>query len=222
MWCATQLVTDAEQTADSTIRAYQRARAKLCAGDAAAARAGFAAILPQMKTRYRNDGLRFIDFARSYFYALLASGQADEARRFLTDAEQGWTPASAERLFWKGDYAGSFAAYVADDGSVQRSPDEQAAHELDPHVAAAAEALRAGKPGAAVADMRAVSDGASLYVLMLGNLYAQRRDWPNAFRTWVTAADAGPSQPALEFYVLDRWNISALEMLYYYRVHAPH
>jgi hypothetical protein len=38
----------------------------------------------------------------------------------------------------------------------------------------------------------------------------------------VTAADAGPSQPALEFYVLDRWNISALEMLYYYRMHAPH
>ena len=154
MWCATQLVTDAEQTADSTIRAYQRARAKLCAGDAAAARAGFAAILPQMKTRYRNDGLRFIDFARSYFYALLASGQADEARRFLTDAEQGWTPASAERLFWKGDYAGSFAAYVADDGSVQRSPDEQAAHELDPHVAAAAAALASIKGTAADAASR--------------------------------------------------------------------
>jgi hypothetical protein len=47
----------------------------------------------------------------------------------------------------------------------------------------------------AVADMKTVRATGSLYVLMLGNLYAQKRDWPNAFQTWLEAAAAGPLEP---------------------------
>ncbi len=205
---------------DATMTAYQGALRKLCGGDAAAARTGFAAILPAMQAR-KYDGSRWIDFGRNYFYALLESGDTDEARRFLTSLEGDWKPSSAERLFWNGYYAGSFAAYVADDGRVQRTPDQQAAHKLDPLLAAALLAVRDGKLDDAVADMKAYAAEDSLYLLMRGNLYAQQRRWPEAFDAWVAAAASGPGSPQMEWYVFDEWNISALEMTYYYRAHAP-
>jgi len=223
LWCSSELPTGSEQTADATLLAYQRARSKLCAGDVAGAVSGLAAIAPAMKATHRNDGTHYLDFARSYFYALLAARHDAEARRFLSSVErdQQWKPATAERLFWKGDYPASFAAYVADDARVLRNPDQQAAHTRDPHLIAALQAVRAGKLDAAVSDMKAVTDSASLYALMLGNLYAQKRDWPEAFATWVGAAAAGPEFPMMEWYVFDEWNFAALEMLYYYRAHAP-
>jgi hypothetical protein len=222
VWCSTPLAADTVPNPNPTIAAYQRAHTKLCAGDAKAAAAALAAILPAMESRYKNDATKWIDFGRSYVYALIASGNADGARRFLTDLENGtWKASSPERLFWSGSYADSFAAYVADDGSVQRSPDDQAAHKLDPHLPLALQALRSNQLDVAITNMRAVRDTGSLYQLMLGNLYAQKRDWPLAYAAWISAAAAGPDTPAMEFYVLDQWNISALEMIYYYRAHAP-
>ncbi len=87
IWCSTPLLTDSEKDVGTTIAAYQRARRELCAGDFAAARAGFAAILPTMRTGFQTDGTHWIDFGRSYFYALLASGDANGARAFLTSLE---------------------------------------------------------------------------------------------------------------------------------------
>jgi len=221
VWCSTPFLTDSERDVNPTIAAYQSARRKLCAGDAVDARAGFAAILPTMEKGFTTDGTHWIDYGRSYFYALLASGDDNGARRFLTRLENGWKATSAERLFWSEDYAGSFAAYVADDGRVLRTPDQQDEHKLDPHLPAALQAVRAGKLDDAIADMKADPDEGSLYVLMLGNLYAQKRSWPQAFEAWVGAAAAGPGFPEPEWYSLDEWNISALEMIYYYRAHAP-
>jgi hypothetical protein len=221
VWCSTQLVSDTLTNPNPSVAAYQRAHAELCAGDAKGAAAGLAAILPTMESRYKNDGTTWIDFGRSYVYALIASGNADGARRFLTALEGGaWKPSSAERLFWNESYAGSFAAYIADDTLVQRSPDNQAAHKLDPHLPAALQALRSNRIDDAITNMQAVRDTGSLYALMLGNLYAQKRDWPAAFAAWISAAAAGPDTPAMEFYTLDQWNMSALEMIYYYRAHA--
>jgi hypothetical protein len=222
VWCATALPSDAESGPDPAMSAYRSGRAKLCAGDAGGARMTFEAILPVMKAAYRTDGTHWIDFGRSYFYALLASNHEDDARRFLSYFEDTWKPSSAERLFWNEDYAGSFAAYVADDGRATRSPDRQAEHKLDPHLPAALAAIRAGKLDDAIDDVKADPDSGSLYRLMLGNIYAQERDWPDAFTAWAAAAAAGPGYPQPGWYSLDEWNVSALEMMYYYRAHAPH
>lgn len=222
IWCSTPLLTDSEKDVGTTIAAYQRARRELCAGDFAAARAGFAAILPTMRTGFQTDGTHWIDFGRSYFYALLASGDANGARAFLTSLENTWKATSAERFFWNEDYPDSLAAYVADDGRVLRDPDQQAEHKLNPLLTEALQADRAGRVDDAIADMKADPDTGSLYRLMLGNLYAQKRSWPEAFSAWVAAAAAGPGFPQPGWYSLDEWNISALEMIYYYRAHAPH
>jgi hypothetical protein len=222
IWCSTPLVADSEKDPGVTMAAYQRARRELCAGDFAAARAGFAAILPTMRTGHQTDGTNWIDFGRSYFYALLATGDANGARTFLTSFENTWKATSAERFFWNEDYPDSFAAYVADDGRVLRDPDQQAEHKFNPLLTAALQAVRAGNLDDAIADMKADPDTGSLYSLMLGNLYAQKRTWPQAFTAWVAAAAAGPGFPQPEWYSLDEWNVSALEMIYYYRAHAPH
>jgi hypothetical protein len=96
-----------------------------------------------------------------------------------------------------------------------------AAHALDPHLTYALDDLRAKDLDDAVSEQLAVADTGSLYSLMLGNLYAQQRAWPQAFSAWVAAAAAGPGFAQPEFYTLDRWNESALEMIYYYRARAP-
>jgi hypothetical protein len=68
--------------------------------------------------------------------------------------------------------------------------------------------------------MSTVESG-SLYDLMRGDLYAQQHDWDHAFAYWKTAAEDPTPSPQMEFYVMDQWNEAALDMLYYYRAHAP-
>jgi hypothetical protein len=221
IWCAAELVTDTETVSNPTLSAYQRARHELCAGQAQAAVEGFAAIAPAIAKSYQNDGTHGIDFDRAYFYALLAAGDDDAARRLLTQFEGDWKPAAEEREFWSGQYAASFAGYVADDSNVFRTPDMAGEHKLDPHLNYALADLRAGKLQDAIQEKLADADEGSLYALMLGNLYAQQRNWPEAFAAWIEAAADGPGAAMMEFYTLDRWNVSALEMLYYYRAHAP-
>jgi hypothetical protein len=180
----------------------------------------FAAMLPTMEKR-TGDGRVWIDFYREYLYALIASHHDAEALRLIT----GPHPTSAdvfsaeERLFWSGDYAGSFAAYVADDA--QYGAGDPGDHKLSPHLPAALAAVRAGDLDRAVAEMNADPDRGSLYDLMRGNLYAQQRRWPQAFDEWIIAAQDDPLAPEMEFYSLDQWNGEALHMLYYYRAHAP-
>ncbi len=221
IWCATDLLSDTESTPNPTMLAYQRARRELCAGQAAAAVAGFAAIAPTIAKAFQYDGTHGIDFDRTYFYALLAARDDAAARNFLTQVEGNWKPAAEERAFWNAQYAASFAGYVADDSSVFRTPDMADAHKLDRHLNYALADVRAGNVRGAIQEKLADADRGSLYALMLGNLYVQQRDWPEAFAAWIDAAGEGPGVAMPEFYTLDRWNVSALEMLYYYRQHAP-
>jgi hypothetical protein len=221
IWCASDLVSDAQSTSDRYVLSYQAARRALCDGDAAATVRALGAILPDMRSRYKTDGTHWIDYGRTYFYALLATHDDAGARRFLDQFENDWKLAPEERAFWGGDFAHSFAAYVADDAAVPRTPDQAAQHKLDPHLTYALADLGAKDPADATAEVQAVADTGSLYALMLGNLYAQQHDWPHAFAAWIAAAAAGPGSPQMEFYALDRWNVSALEMIYYYRAHAP-
>jgi hypothetical protein len=201
--------------------AEDRAYTRLCSGDAEGARVAFKALLPLMEKRIGN-GQVWIDFYREYFYALIASHHDAEAFRFLTGAGSHPTIegfSAEERHFWNGNYAASFAAYVADDA--QYGAGDPADHKLSPHLSAALAAVRAGELDRAVAEMKADPDRGSLYDLMRGNLYAEQRRWAQAFDDWITAAQDGPLAPEMEFYSLDRWNGEALHMLYYYRAHAP-
>ena len=89
IWCSSSLLSDTVANPNPAVAAYQRVHANLCAGDARDAAAGLTAILPVMESRYKNDGTRWIDFGRTYVYALIASGDANGARRFLTTLEDG-------------------------------------------------------------------------------------------------------------------------------------
>jgi len=221
IWCAAAFNTDAENSSDQNVIALQIARRALCSGDAAATTRALTALLPDMQRRYTGDGTHWIDFGRTYFYSLLATRQDDAARRFLNVFENGWKAVPEERAFWNGEYVKSFAGYVGDDGAVVRTPDMVSAHSLDPHLGAALADLKANDLDGAIREKLAGADTGSLYSLMLGNLYAQQRAWPQAFAAWVQAAAAGPGFAQPEFYTLDRWNESALEMIYYFRAHAP-
>jgi len=222
IWCAGNAFgTDSESSSDPFVAAYQHARQALCAGDASAAVRALTELLPDWRTRYRNDGNHGIDYGRTYFYALLATHDDDGARRFLNEFEGDWKSAQEERQFWGSDWVHSFAGYVADDAQVQRSPDNAAAHKLDPHMTYALADVKASDLPDAIREQQTLANTGSLYDLMLGNLDAQERDWPHAFTAWIAAAGDGPDMPQMEFYTLDRWNVSALEMIYYYRAHAP-
>jgi hypothetical protein len=222
IWCAgSAFGTDSQSSSDPFVLAYQHSRQALCEGDAGAAARALTELLPDWRTRYRNDGSHGIDYGRTYFYALIATHNDDGARRFLNELEGDWKPAPEERQFWSSDWVHSFSGYVGDDAQVQRSPDNAAQHKLDPHMTYALADLKANDLPDAVREQQTLGGKGSLYDLMLGNLYAQERDWPHAFTAWIGAASDGPDTPAMEFYTLDRWNVSALEMIYYYRAHAP-
>jgi hypothetical protein len=88
----------------------------------------------------------------------------------------------------------------------------------------------AGKYDAAIAAYNAIqkrmaaSSGydtsGSLAGLLAGNAFARERRWPEAFAAWIGAAGTGHTVP--EWDVFDDWNLDALQMIYYYRAHAPH
>jgi hypothetical protein len=196
------------------------AELKLCAGDYQGARAALAALAPQMMAE-GPDGSHLIDFQRAYFYALIASGDSATARHFLTSFEYGWKPEKADRLYWNGDYLAALAAYIDDDSKVQRMPDNQAQHKLDPNLPIALAMLKANNLDGAITAMKNVHGDDSLYPLMLGNLYAEKRDWSAAFDAWTSAADTGPDMIEMEFSAFDTWNFTAMEMIYYYRAHIP-
>jgi hypothetical protein len=224
VWCSTVQVSDLESAPPNVqwLDNYQHAHRALCAGDAATARAGFAAMLTYMNKYEVTDGSAYIDYARSYFYALLAAHDDQGARSFLTSWEgANWKAGQGERLFWNEDYAGSFAAFVAEDGNVYRTPDQQHEHKLDPHLNYALADVRLGKLDDAAREMQADADRGDLYLLMLGDIYAQERHWPQAFTTWVAAADVPPGFAEPGWVSIQHWNLSALEMMYYYRAHAP-
>ena len=221
VWCSLRtLIPSPVNPSEVT---YNRAERDLCGAQYARARVEFASIVPYASKYDVINGSEWIDVARGYFYALVASGDYEPARRFLTSLEtnQRWQLHASDRLFWEGSPRAAFAAYATearalfvDDSTVG-----------DRNVLNAAQAMSGGNIDAAIADLQnPVSDCGSctinsLQLLMLGNAYEVQRRWPQAFATWVAAANAGHIVP--EYDTLDEWNLSALEMLYYYRIHQP-
>ena len=221
VWCSNRTAIASPGVAIQAI--YDRAERNLCDGHFALARSQFASIVPFARRHYQNNGRWWIDIARAYFYSLIASGQDAGARAFLTklEADQKWQPHASDRLFWRNNAKAAFTAYAGeakklffDDSSVR-----------DTNVRKAAKAMSSGDVNSAVTALKQPQDACgpctinSLRLLMLGNAYAVQRRWPQAFATWVQAADAGHAVP--EFDTLDEWNLSALEMIYYYRAHRP-
>jgi hypothetical protein len=194
----------------------------LCRGDAETAVSVLRHAAPDF-----GGGEQFGTFQRSrwLFFALIAAHRDDEALGVLKAVDPSWKAGPAERAFFDGDYAHSYALYVAQDGSYPRDPDHQDAHKLDPHLPAALAKVKSGDIAGAVAEDAKSASGGSLYSLMSGDLYAANRDWKGAFRKWVEASMVWSDE---EMYAaggigwpVEDWNIDALAMIYYYRAHAP-
>jgi len=221
VWCSLQtLIASPANAAES---GYNQAEQSLCAGKFDDARREFAAIVPYARQYEASDGREWINAARGYFYSLLASGDDADARTFLTSLEtaQRWQPHQADRLFWDEKPQAAFAAYAVEASSLYVDDSDVG----DRNVLSAALAMSGGDVDGAETDLQSpVNDCGSctinsLQLLMLGEAYETQRQWPNAFSAWVRAANAGHVVP--EFDTLDEWNLSALEMLYYYRAHQP-
>ena len=165
---------------------------------------------------------------RACFFKMLEARNDIYARRILTGYENrygGWRPTLAERKFWNGDYAGSYAEYTSQDSTYPRDPDHQDGHTLDPHLTAALDRLRHNDVAGALREQAGDKSQGSLYLLMYGNLYAQARDWGNAYAKWEAASAEGPDGYTVAAggigIIPDQWNMAALEMIYYYRAHSP-
>ncbi|HEY6395718.1 MAG TPA: hypothetical protein VIX12_09900, partial [Candidatus Binataceae bacterium] len=221
VWCSTATPMARSVSADGAD--YDRAESNLCNGQFTLASTQFAAIVPSAFKYDASNGRKLIDIARGYFYSLVASGYDAAARAFLTRLETyySWQPHPSDRLFWTDNPKGAFAAYAAEASSLFLDDSMVG----DTNVMIAARAMSSGDVNAAIADLQfPVNDcGActinSLQLLMLGDAYEAQRRWPEAFSAWIRAANSGHIVP--EFDTLDEWNLSSLEMIYYYRVHRP-
>jgi hypothetical protein len=220
VWCAgaaektLQPVNDQQAT-------FGKAWAALCQGKFAAARDAFASIIS-----YRvwfSDGSWGIDTQRGYFYSLMATGDDLKARHFLTSVEESqdpkWQAHEADHLFWSGNVPAAFAAYAKEAGGLEGPPDSGRDQNIDDAARSTADmnAVIAilSKPSGATGG----STVGSLQLLLLGNAYETQKRWPEAFATWVRAASNGHQVPEYDF--LDEWNLSAMEMIYYYHPHLP-
>jgi hypothetical protein len=220
VWC----LGAAEKTlppANAQQATFGKAWTALCQGKFAAARDAFASILSYRV--WMNDGSWGIDTQRGYFYSLIASGDDLKARNFLTSVEAQqdpiWQAHEADHLFWSGNVPAAFAAYAKEAGGLEGPPDSGRDRYID-------DAARSTGDMNAVIAILSKPSGAtggstvnSLQLLMLGNAYETQRRWPEAFATWVRAASSGHAVPEYDF--LDEWNLSAMEMIYYYRAHLP-
>jgi hypothetical protein len=219
IWCS-RLLSAADVGDVRAQVAYGKSEDDLCHGRYGAAQVGFAAIVPVWIKR-QSDGRWWLDTARGYFYSLIAAGDYAKARTFLTSLEtaNNWKAHKGDRLFWHGDARSAFAAYAAEAGTLDGMPGGDRSTIID-------DAVKASDMDAAIAILQkpsgatGPSDVGSLQLLMLGDAYETQRRWHDAFATWVRAADSGHA--VAEFDTFDSWNLSALEMIYYYRAHQPH
>ena len=218
IWCDPQ-IDSSYATGPADIAALYRAEQALCRGDYAQARDLFAAIVPRWRQQQSNARF-WIQTARGYFYSLIATRQDAAARNFLSglESDNKWQSSKADHLFWAGHPQAAFSAYAAEQGTLDGMPGGDRDKNID-------DAAQAGEMTAAIVILQKPSgatgpsvDG-SLQLLMLGDAYETLRQWQPAFATWVRAANSGHAVP--EFDTLDDWNLSALEMIYYYRAHAP-
>lgn len=219
IWCNQLLSHDLTGDQPQMV-AYAKAEENLCYGKFAPARDGFAAIVPYW-VKWQNNGRWWLDTARGYFYSLIATGDDAKARNFLTSVETGnsWKASDGDRRFWDGDPKAAFTAYAAAAGTISGMSGDPREQNIDDAAQAS------GDMNAAIAILQRTShaygpgDVGSLQLLMLGDAYETQQRWSDAFAAWVRAADSG--HQVMEYDNFDRWNLSALEMIYYYRAHIP-
>jgi hypothetical protein len=227
VWCSTRTPVNGPSGPEVP---EDRAERNLCNGQFMLARTQFASIVPVV---FKNYDSGWFNIARGYFYSLIASNDNARARNFLTRLETydgPWQPPISDRLIWSNNPKAAFAAYATEaTNENSKLPDPPVKGLMN--VRNAAQAMSAGDVEGAIADLQdpklfqQPSYGCgpctvySLQLLMLGNAYEVQRRWPEAFATWVRAADFGHAVPEYDFF--DNWNFSALEMIYYYRAHKP-
>jgi hypothetical protein len=219
IWCSELLTPDVTGNQPAKV-AYARAEEQLCHGKFAQARDDFAAIVPHW-AKLQTDGSWWINTARGYFYSLIATRDDARARSFLTSLQTNnqWKPSQGDRRFWEGDLRAAFTDYASKAGTISGMSGDPREQNIDDA------ALASGDLNAAITILQKPShaygpgDVGSLQLLMLGEAYETQRRWRDAFATWVRAADSGHEVMEYDFY--DQWNLSALEMIYYYRAHIP-
>jgi hypothetical protein len=224
VWCSPYSLQAAGSFAPA--KTVETAEKLLCDGQFRQANDQFAAILPYFRQHQSVQACYWMDNARGYFYSLIAIGAELRARNFLTalEVEQTpkWQPAEGDRLFWDGSPQAAFRKYATEMGDLsQMAPDSAAVPAKN--ITDAAQAGGAWETVVAIlsrpADSAGVSPISSLQLLMLGNAFAIERDWLHAFSAWVQAANSEPQ--IMECDGFQDWNLSALEMIYYYRAHIP-
>jgi len=197
------------------------AAALLCAGRYADASTTFGKIVPYWRA-HTAQARYWLDTARGYFVSLLMAGRANDAQRFLASIGAGDQHLSkGDKLFIAGDLKRAFAWFAANaDGDDGPRPEP-----VDAPITDAAAAMQSGNVEAALAALQrpshasGPSSNGSQQALMLGDLFASRRQWSDAFGAWAVAANAGHAVPEYDYF--DPYNLSALEMLYYFRGHLP-
>lgn len=192
-----------------------------CAGRYADAVDAYIDVLPYWRA-HQTDGKNWLIAARGYFVSLLALGRIADAQHFLASLGGGDAHLSqGDRLFIEGKLKEAFAWFAGHADSSEGGPGEPP----DTTITDAATAMQGGDLGAALEALQrkssasGSSSNSSEQKLMLGDFYAAKHQWNDAFAAWSAAANSGHAVP--DFDTFDLYNLSALEMIYYFRGHIP-
>jgi hypothetical protein len=200
--------------------AYARIKAAYALLGAGKAHAALRAFDSEMRfwRHDRNNGYGYIDTARGIVIAAIFAredGRAGPALRAL-EREYGGEPAGDAFVF-AGRWNDAFATYR---DATRR---EVGAVGIDPVIAKGADAARAGDFRGAIAAWSRTSSGAGpAYVhdeqtALIGLALARIGDWDGAEDAWLDASRMGRAVP--EWQPLWSGNLTALAMLYHFRVH---
>ncbi len=214
IWCEK---IDQDATDPRVQERYNQAEAKLCAGNYAAAANDLIAI----QSAFIPDAAKQLDFQRRFIIATSLGGRSDDAFRLL----QKLAPLDAKdpaRDFFAGRDCAAIRGYLAGDSKILMTPDQRDDYKGPPAAfTAAAEKECAGDTDGAIAAIRPIAASNALYALVMGDLYAQKRDWKSAGAAWWEAAGEYPEIPMMEWANFDTYCPPALLMLWYYRAHLP-
>jgi hypothetical protein len=214
IWCERV----AQDLFDPRVQArYNRAEAELCAGKYDAAAVDLIAI----QKSFVPDATKLIDFQRRFVIATSLGSRAGNAYAMLEKI----APLDAKdpaREFFGHHYCAAIRGYLAADSTREMTRDEQDAYKGPPPAFTTAAGRECGSDtGAAIAAMQTIASDNALYALVLGDLYAEKKNWNAAGAAWWKAAAEYPDIPMMEFANFDTFGPPALFMLWYYRAHLP-
>jgi hypothetical protein len=180
-------------------------------------------LLPDWRTRYRSDGTHGIDYGRTYF--LRAARHARRRRRAaLSERTRRRLEARAGGACSSGVRTGCvrLPATWATTRRCSVRPTTRRQHKLDPHMTYALADVKASDlPGRHPRAADACGHGQPLRSDARQPRRARARLAARVHRVDRGRRATGRTCRQMEFSTLDRWNVSALEMIYYYRAHAP-